>query len=135
MSMDNKEQLKLVIDNVIKGDTEAMKAAFAPYIEAKSREILGYGNSEPVVPAMTQDVMEGLLSQLKEALEMSDSEVRLSGDKVVVGGKDVGVIQSDLTDFESGINFIENGGKFSKECVTVEELFKFLIDRYSKVSK
>ncbi len=39
--MDKKEQLGAVIDAVIKGDTDAAKAAFSPYIQAKTREVLG----------------------------------------------------------------------------------------------
>ena len=132
--MDRKEQLSAVIDGIIKGDEAAMKAAFAPYIQAKSREVLGY--TETPAPAVTLPVTENVLvTKLKEAVDLSDSPVKLNGDRVIVNGKEVGTIQTDPTDFESGINFIEQGGAFSKEFNTVEEIFAFLIDRYTKGNK
>lgn len=134
--MDRKAQLTAVIDGIINNDEVAMKAAFAPYIQAKSKEILGYSR-DPEVPAIElpeTPVTENLiLTKLQESLAaLADSPVKLQGNRVIVGGKEVGTLQSDPTDFESGINFIENGGQFSKEFNTVEELFNFLFDRYTK---
>jgi hypothetical protein len=128
--MDKTAQLRAVIDGIIKGDDTAAKDAFAPYVQAKTREILGY--SEPVAPAATP-TNEGFLVKLKEYIDFQqDSPVQFRGDRVIVDGKQVGVIQNDPTDFESGINFIEEGGRFSKEFNTVEDLYDFLIQRYTK---
>ena len=66
---------------------------------------------------------------------VSAAEVSNAGSdtvKVIVDGKQVGLVHTDLTDFDSGINFIEDGGKFSKEFDTVEDLFTFLIQKYTK---
>lgn len=128
--MDKTAQLRAVIDGIIKGDDTAAKGAFAPYVQAKTREILGY--SEPVTPAATP-TNEALLVKLKEYVDLQqDSPVQFRGDRVIVDGKQVGVIQNDPTDFESGIDFIEDGGRFSKEFNTVEDLYDFLIQRYTK---
>ncbi len=128
--MDKTAQLRAVIDGIIKGDDAAAKDAFAPYVQAKTREILGY--SEPVAPAATP-TNEAFLVKLKEYVDLQqDSPVQFRGDRVIVDGKQVGVIQNDPTDFESGINFIEEGGRFSKEFNTVEDLYDFLIQRYTK---
>lgn len=128
--MDKKEQLKAMIDGIIKGDESAAKAAFAPYVQSKTREILGY--AEPVAPVATP-TNESFLVKLKEYVDFQqDSPVQFRGDKVIVDGKQVGVIQNDPTDFDSGINFIEEGGRFSKEFNEVEELYDFLIQRYTK---
>lgn len=131
--MDKKEQLGAVIDAVIKGDAEAAKAAFSPYIQVKTREVLGIAPPAEAPPATTEPVTESVLVRLQEMVDaLSDSPVKLQGDNVIVDGKQVGVVHTDLTDFQSGINFIEDGGKFSKEFDTVEDLFSFLIQKYTK---
>jgi hypothetical protein len=128
--VDKKEQLKAMIDGIIKGDDAAAKNAFAPYVQAKTRDILGY--SEPAAP--TPEVTnEAFLMKLKEFNDIqAGSPVQFRGDKVMVDGKQVGVIQNDPTDWESGINFIEEGGRFSKEFDTLEAVYDFLIQRYTK---
>ena len=131
--MDKKEQLGAVIDAVIKGDTDAAKAAFSQYIQAKTREVLGITPVEAPMEPAAEPVKEGVLVRLQEMVDaLVDSPVKLHGDKVIVDGKQVGLVHTDLTDFDSGINFIEDGGKFSKEFDTVEDLFTFLIQKYTK---
>lgn len=128
--MDKTAQLRAVIDGIIKGDDTAAKDAFVPYVQAKTREILGY--NEPDIPAVTP-TNEALLVKLKEYIDLQqESPVQFRGDRVIVDGRQIGVIQNDPTDFESGINFIEDGGRFSKEFNTVEDLYDFLIQRYTK---
>lgn len=126
--MDKKAQLSAMIDGIIKGDPEAAKAAFAPYIQMKTREVLGYTKDN------NDSVNENVnIIALREWIDtLDDSPVRLQGDRVLVDGKQVGVLQTDPTDFNSGINFIEDGGKFSKEFDTIEDLFNFLIQKYTK---
>lgn len=128
--MDRKEYLRDVINSIISGDTEAAKAAFAPYLQSKTREILGYADPQPHGEAPTN---EALITKLEEMFaQAEDDVVKFRGDRVIVDGKQVGVIQSDPADFDSGINFIEDGGRFTKEFDTVEALFDFLLQRYSK---
>lgn len=128
--MDRKEQLTAVIDSIINNDEAAMKAAFAPYIQAKSKEILGYSREPEVTAPITEHVK---ITQLREQLDaLADNPIKFRGDVVLVDGKEVGRLQADPTDFDSGINFIESGGTFSKEFDTVEDLFKFLTDRYAR---
>ncbi len=129
--MNKQEQLSAVIDGIINSDDAASRQAFSSYVTTKTRELLGYSDT-PVVPTepVTESVVIKTLREMVDAL--SDVPVKFQGDKVIVDGKEVGVIQSDPTDFESGINFIENGNRFSKEFDTVEELFQFLISRYTK---
>lgn len=128
--MDKTAQLRAVIDGIIKGDDTAAKDAFAPYVQAKTREILGY--NEPITSTKTP-TNEAFLVKLKEYIELQqESPVQFRGDRVIIDGRQVGVIQNDPTDFESGINFIEDGGRFSKEFNTVEDLYDFLIQRYTK---
>ena len=125
--MDRKELLGKFIDSIVNGDTEAAKAAFDPYISSKSREILGTEPETEAAPVNEQ------LTKLQEMFDvLADSPVKLRGDRVYVDGRQVGSIQSDPTDLETGINFIEDGGKFSKEFDEIEELFDFLINKYTK---
>lgn len=131
--MDKTEQLNAVISGIINNDADATKAAFAPYIAAKTQEILGYAKQTVVEPAAAPVTEHVLMKQLREWVDNQvESPVRFDGDRVIVGGKQVGVVQTDMADFESGINFIEDGGKFSKEFNTLEELFEFLISKYTK---
>lgn len=138
--MNKREQLSAVIDGVINNDMEAAKAAFSSYITTKTQDILGYSTTveaPEVAPETTEltPVQESKLASLTEWFDtQADSPVRLQGDRVLVGGKQVGVIQSDPADFDSGINFIEDGGRFSKEFNEMEELYSFLISRYSSGS-
>lgn len=126
--MDNKEHLRVVIDSIIKGDDDAAKSAFAPYVQSKTRDILGYEDTRPVT------TNESFTQKLKEFADLiqQGSPVQLRGDRVFVEGREVGVIQNDPTDFDSGINFIESGGSFSKEFDTLEQVYEFLIQRYTK---
>lgn len=126
--MDKKAQLTAMIDAIINNKPEEAKAAFAPYVQEKVRQVLGY--STPPAQAVTEGAK---ITALREWIEaQSDSPVKLQGDKVFVNGKQVGFVQTDATDFDSGINFIEAGNKFSKEFDTVEDLFGFLVHRYTK---
>lgn len=132
--MDKNEQLSLMIDAIVAGDDEAIKASFAPYIEAKSREVLGYP-SEPAQEELTVENLNKLFGRdivTEDASKDVANHIRLQGDKVFVDGKMVGVIQSDPADFDSGIDFIAAGGDFSKEFHTVEDLYTFLTDKYTK---
>lgn len=126
--MDKKEQLRAVIDSIIKGDDGAAKSAFAPYVQSKTRAVLGYEDNQPVT------TNESFTQKLKEFADLiqQGSPVQLRGDRVFVEGREVGVIQNDPTDFDSGINFIESGGGFSKEFDTLEQVYEFLIQRYTK---
>lgn len=127
--MDRKEQLRAVIDNIIKGDGEAASAAFAPYVHAKTRDVLGYAHPTP----NAEEVKEAFYKKLNEYIDLQDeSPIQFQGDRVMVNGKQVGVIQSDPTDWDSGINFIEEGGRFSKEFDRLEDLYDFLIKKYTK---
>lgn len=128
--MDKKEQLKAMIDGIIKGDESAARDAFAPYVQSKTRELLGY--SEPVTAPAAEPTNEAFLAKLQEMNSLMDSPVQFRGDKVIVDGKQVGVIQNDPTDWDAGINFIEEGGRFSKEFDTLEAVYDFLIQRYTK---
>lgn len=131
--MSSKEHLKAVVDAIIRGDEEGMRTAFAPVVQIKSQEILGYS-----VPKTAEEpIKESLYQQvLREWSDLdNESPIRLQGDRVFVDGKEVGVIQSDVTDFDSGINFIEAGGRFSKEFEEIQSLFDFLIQRYSRGNK
>ncbi len=128
--MDKKEQLRVMIDGIIKGDDNAAKDAFAPYVQAKTRDILGY--VDPTTTE-TKPTNESFVLKLNEFAELQqDNPIQFKGDRVIVDGKQVGVIQNDPTDFDSGINFIEEGGRFSKEFSKVEDLYDFLIQKYTK---
>lgn len=121
------ENIKEFINAVIQGDKDSARSALAPVIVGNAREILGYQAPEP------QPVNEAIaLKMLREMFEDHEEPIRIQGDKVFVDGKQQGFIQTDYADEDSGINFIEEGGKFSKEFDDVSDLFKFLIQRYSK---
>lgn len=68
----------------------------------------------------------------KTILEFNkNSKIQLDGNDVMVGGKKVGTIKSDVKDMESGINFVSDDGKFSKEFDDVESLYGFISDRFN----
>lgn len=127
--MDKKDQLRAVIDSIIKGDDSAAKSAFAPYVQSKTRDILGY--EHPPAVTVTNEAFTQKLKEFADLIQQG-SPVQFRGDRVFVEGREVGVIQNDPTDFESGINFIESGGNFSKEFDTLEQVYEFLIQRYTK---
>ena len=133
--MDKKEQLNAMIDGIINNDEEAAKAAFSPYIQSKTRDILGY--QQPSTEVVDEPIQESAqVIALREMLDaQADFPVRLNGDDVVVDGKVVGAVRTDMTDFDAGIEFIEAGGNFSKEFISVEDLYKFLVDKYTKHGK
>lgn len=121
------ENITNFINAVIRGDKDAAREALTPVVVNNSRQILGLPNN--VVSTTVQE--SSVLSMLREMFEDHEAPIRLSGEKVIVNGKEVGYIQTDYADTDSGINFIESDGKFSKEFEDAETLFAFLNDRYS----
>lgn len=124
MSNDNITQF---INAVIRGDKDAAKQALSPVVITNSREVLGL--STPQAATLVKESYE--VKMLREMFEDHESPISLKGDKVIVNGKEVGMIQTDYEDFDSGINFIESDGKFSKEFEDAEALFRFLVDRFN----
>ncbi|WAX21669.1 hypothetical protein [Stenotrophomonas phage RAS14] len=120
------ENITQFINAVIRGDRDAAKQALSPVVISNARAILGREVQEPQKVNESHEV-----KMLREMFEDHESPIRLKGDKVIVNGKEVGMIQTDYADFDSGINFIESDGKFSKEFEDAEQLFRFLIDRYN----
>lgn len=121
------ENITQFINAVIRGDKDAAKAALSPVVISNARQILGHEVPQPV-QAVTESHE---VKMLREMFEDHESPIRLKGDKVLVNGKEVGMIQTDYEDFDSGINFIESDGRFSKEFADAEQLFRFLLDRYN----
>lgn len=127
-----KDNIRSFVNAIINGDKEAARAAFAPVVAHTTREVLGL---QPVT-VVKESVA---IKYLREMFEDHDSPIRMDGDSVMVDGKQVGHIQIDFADIENGenfdnggINFIEEGGKFSKEFDDAESMFRFLLQKYSK---
>jgi hypothetical protein len=119
--MKNSELIATFLNNVVSGDAEAAKAAFSAYCNHKAKTI---GNSTKI--------MERVEQFKSTLLEFGNDEVplRLEGDKVLVNNKPVGRIQYDMDDFDGGINFISDDGKFSKEFHSAEDLFSYLSQQF-----
>ena len=98
------ESLDKFIDAVASGDTEAERAAIKDVITPKSKTVLEF---------------------------IGDSAIKLDGDDVLVQGKKVGQVKSDADDVEGGINFVSAEGNFSKEFDSIEDLYKFIAQRYN----
>lgn len=132
--MDRKEQITAFINAIINNDNDAASAAFSPYVQDKSREILGSPSDKQdaeTVKTVTEAVMQKEINDI-----LQDSPVRIgTDDSVLVNGKRVGVVRNDPTDFSGPINFVEDGGKLTQDFSNTKELYDFLIDRYSKGGK
>lgn len=123
--MDKYESLGKYIDAIINNNQEEAKAAFQSYSVNKSRELLG-----TVAPKDTLKEFKDALREFVNDDNGAESPIKLNGDDIVVNGKVVGSVQSDLNDMDGGINFVAAEGNFSKEFNSAEELYAFLMKRY-----
>ena len=74
---------------------------------------------------------EAAFEQMKATLiEITELPVKFEGDAAFINGRKVGDVTTDLNDFDSGINFTDVTGNFSKEFDSLEDLSKFLMMRY-----
>jgi len=80
-----------------------------------------------------QNIMKSVIGEKsKHILEfIGDSQIKLDGDDVMIGGKKVGSVKIDHDDMESGINFVSDDGKFSKEFDDMESLYSFLSSKFN----
>lgn len=116
----SKELISDFINKVISGDDSA-KSAFSAFCSAKAK-YMASGKAK-------QEMFESFKTELLEYTG-DDASVSMDGDYIVVNGQRVGRVQTDLSDFDSGINFISAEGDFSKEFDTAEDLFKYISQRY-----
>lgn len=116
-----KELIAEFINKVVSGDATA-KDTFAAYCNSKAKS-LSDGSAKAAV-------FESFKQNLLEYGRGTEAPVTMEGDFVVVNGKRVGRVQTDLSDFDSGINFTSAEGDFSKEFNTAEDLFAFIAQRY-----
>jgi hypothetical protein len=113
--MKNKEYLSNFINGVINGNNESAQDAWKSYITTKAREMTGVATKEPI----------------NEWIDIpSESRITLHGDKVFLDNKPIGYIHNDISDINSGIDFISYDKKFSKEFNTLEDLYAYLNDAY-----
>lgn len=114
--MSQYSDLDAFVNAVVNNNDVAAQAAMKSYAVAKMAEI-----RNPPVP-----VTEQFANYILEFDEQSP--IKLNGDHVMVNGKHVGSIESDLNDFNSGIHFIPlNGGKL--------EVFDDIADLYAHIAK
>lgn len=116
----NKELIAEFINKVVSGD-ETAKDAFSQYCNAKAKSMTDGSAKAQMFESFKQNLME---------YGQGDAPVTMEGDYIIVNGKRVGRIQTDLNDFDSGINFISIEGDFSKEFNSAEDLFAFISQRY-----
>ena len=123
--MNNSELIAEFINSVAKGDSEAARAAFSTYCNNKAKGIAS-------ADAKLTEHAERFNQFKKTLLEYGNDEtpLRMEGDKIFVNNKLVGRIQTNMDDFDAGIDFVSDDGSFSKEFETAEDLFKFLSQKY-----
>lgn len=81
---------------------------------------------QPLKKMKKGDVNESVLREF-----MGDtSPVKLKGDDVFVEGKQVGTIENDMTNLESGITFTSADGKVTKEFEDLQGLYEFLVTHF-----
>lgn len=122
-----KDMLYKFFDAVVDGNEDLQREAIASASIHATQAFLGLPQAQPEPVTVNESHMVKMLREMFEG-----SPITFKGDEVMVDGKRVGVIQTDYTDFESGTQFIEDGGQFSKEFDDAEKLFQFLIQRYTK---
>lgn len=131
--MDKNEFLAAFINAVVNEDDEASQAHLREYVKARSRDILNSKRSRLVESlALFEDFKRRLFEY------MEDSPIQHNGDRILVNGQVVGRLAPVELNYDSeedmardgGINFISADGKFSKEFISVEDLYKFLAAQY-----
>jgi hypothetical protein len=69
-------------------------------------------------------------SRMQNLIEFKRGAIRIVGDDVVVNGKKVGTIENDLTDYKRGIVITLDDGGEEHDFTTIEEMYKFLMDKF-----
>jgi hypothetical protein len=116
--MENKEQLVDFIDAVV-NEEDSNESLARESIINKTKSIIASWKKSAVLEAALREFIG------------DDSPIRLNGDDVLVNGKVVGRIKNDLSEMDSGINFISADGKFSKEFEDVGSLYQFLMSKFN----
>lgn len=118
--MGNRDLITTFLNSIVNNDEDAAKAAFSQYCNDKAK-----------VMGRTEKIMERFDNFKVSLLEYSvDEPIHMEGDKILVNNKLVGHVKVDLSDMDSGIDFVSDDGTFSKEFNTAEDLFSFLAQRY-----
>jgi hypothetical protein len=123
--MKNSELISDFIKKLVQGDMEGAQASFSTYCTNKTKA-LNEGENKLLERLERFNQFKKLLVEYGN----EDTPLRMDGDKIIVNNKEVGHIEVDLNDFESGINFVAADGSFSKEFDTAEDLFAFLSQKY-----
>jgi hypothetical protein len=131
--MNHSEIISSFVNNVLKGDSDAARAAFSTYCTDKVKSI----SQERKLNERLESLKAALLEYGYDDMDVSVSgapgndkaPIEMSGDKILVNGKLVGRIVYSMDD-DDGINFVADDKSFSKEFNTAEELFSFLSKRF-----
>lgn len=115
--MNKNEILNKFLENVIERNSESDRAAFDQFIILKAKEI---------VSEMRNEKSDEI--QINEF--HGDGAIKLKGDDVLVNGKRVGTIKTNLNDMESGIDFVSSDGRFSKEFEDIQTLYRYIATTY-----
>lgn len=141
-TVDTKQILSSMIDNLVAGNRDAVKADFSAYSQALGKEIISNKITAKVVEAFN-----AIGKKLNENVGTEQEITMSQGGAVFVKGKKIGIVKAiedakkvdgvavyGEEDFErngmEGIQFISIDGSFSKEFETLEQLYTFLADRY-----
>jgi hypothetical protein len=141
-TVDTKQILSRMIDNLVAGNKDAVKADFAAYVQPLGKDILSNKISAKIVESFN------LIGKRLHENVGTEQEITMSqGGAVFVKGKKIGIVKAiedsknvngvavyGEEDFErngmEGIQFISIDGSFSKEFETLEQLYAFISDRY-----
>lgn len=112
-NMENNDLIKEFTDKIIKND-ETSNDSIKQVIIDKTKNLVSSWKA--------QKVFEGVFS---------GSPIELNGDDVLVNKKKVGTLKYDYNDFDGGINFISEDGRFSKEFEKLQDLYAYLMQTYN----
>lgn len=126
--MDKSEAIKNFINAIVNENEDECGLAFSEICKNSSQKFLAPQKS-PLVEATQR--LETFKANLMEELNQNGAEpISFDGQKILVNGKVVGTVTTDMEDFNSGIDFHSIDGKFSKEFITVEELTQYIAQQY-----
>lgn len=122
----DKELIAKYVDSVANGQPDP--SAFKSISVAKIQEILSARRLEANVSAVKESYNR-LLTEFGHDVNNRGIDIAHDG-TIKIGGKVVGKVVTDMSDFNSGINFVSADGRFSKEFDTIEQLNAFLVKSF-----
>jgi len=133
-----KPEFTNLINHILNKEDDQASALFTQLCSEKLSQIIAVNNA--VESDLNARLQECLLREFEEHIQVT-KDITLDGSKILVRGKLVGFVKTDIDDKidmsneddfnnQDGISFVSADKSFSKEFIDTKALFDFVIQKF-----